>query len=194
MSAAGLLGACSEPETPETALIEPEPKAGMTVVANARIHTVDAGGTLLEAGAMAFGEDGTIEGIGDTEAILAAFPGAEVLDLAGRTIVPGLIDSHAHLAGLAQSFTRANLVGTKSLDEVLDRLREGRPPERCGGDGDPPVLAALRCRQAALDAVRPQDRVRTGRPARPVRGAQRSHRTRGRADDAGRRVVRFRRR
>ena len=124
VSVMGLLAACSEPETPDKVIIEPEPKAGMTVIANARIHTVDAADTLLEAGAMAFGEDGTIEGIGDTEAILAAFPGAEVLDLGGRTIVPGLIDSHAHLAGLAQSFTRANLVGTKSLDEVLERLRE----------------------------------------------------------------------
>jgi len=52
------------------------------------------------------------------------FAGATQIDLQGKTVLPGLIDSHGHLYGLAVSFTRVNLVGTTSKAEVMNRLRE----------------------------------------------------------------------
>ncbi|MBT8051555.1 MAG: amidohydrolase [Gammaproteobacteria bacterium] len=104
--------------------MEVEPKADIVLLLNARIHTVSAEGSVLKDGAMAVASDGTLAGIGDRKALLAAFPASEQVDLGGHTVVPGLIDSHAHLAGLAQSFTRANLVGAQSKDEVLRRLRD----------------------------------------------------------------------
>jgi predicted amidohydrolase YtcJ len=42
----------------------------------------------------------------------------------GRTVVPGLIDAHAHLLGLGEALLQADLVGTASVDEVVERLRD----------------------------------------------------------------------
>ena len=124
LAAAFLLAACKETTEPSEPVLEVVPRQGITLIRNARIYTFDAASSWLDNGSMAFSEHGTIEGLGDAEAMLQAFPGAQVIDLGGKTVIPGLIDSHAHLAGLAQSFTRANLVGAKSKAEVLDRLRE----------------------------------------------------------------------
>jgi predicted amidohydrolase YtcJ len=46
----------------------------------------------------------------------------KVLDLGGRTVIPGMVDAHAHLLGLGQSLQTVNLVGTKSYDEVIARV------------------------------------------------------------------------
>ncbi|MDX1380659.1 MAG: amidohydrolase [Xanthomonadales bacterium] len=96
---------------------------GISLISNARIYTFDPGDTVIDMGAMAFSAEGEIVALGDHVAMLAAYPEARRIDLKGRTVLPGLIDSHGHLYGLAQSFTRADLVGTRSKQEVLERLR-----------------------------------------------------------------------
>lgn len=118
------LSGCNDPEPAANTVMEVTPNAEVTLVLNARIHTLAPETGALDDGALAIASDGTLAGIGDREALLAAFPSSRQVDMGGRTLIPGLIDSHAHLAGLAQSFTRANLVGTESKDEVLGRLRE----------------------------------------------------------------------
>ena len=123
--AACLLAACGEPEQAQPAARAPEPEvfAG-TLVLNARIHTLAAAEAGAVREAMLFSDEGGVEAVGAADSLQEAYPGARVVDLGGRTVVPGLIDSHAHLAGLALSFTRANLVGARSKAEALDRLRE----------------------------------------------------------------------
>jgi predicted amidohydrolase YtcJ len=110
---------------PET---DPAPEsgavAGLMLVHNARIYTGDAGFTLIESGAMAISKEGEIVALGDNEPMRRTFPEARRVDLGGKLVLPGLIDSHGHLAGLALSYTRANLAGTKSKAEVMNRLRE----------------------------------------------------------------------
>lgn len=118
------LSGCNDPEPAVNTVMEITPSAEVTLVLNARIYTLAPEAGALDDGALAIAADGTLAGIGDREALLAAFPSSRQVDMGGRTLIPGLIDSHAHLAGLAQSFTRANLVGTESKDEVLGRLRE----------------------------------------------------------------------
>lgn len=45
-----------------------------------------------------------------------------VHDLHGATAVPGLVDSHLHMASLGRSLAEVDLVGTKSYAEVLERV------------------------------------------------------------------------
>lgn len=57
-------------------------------------------------------------------------PKTRVVDLAGRTVTPGLIDAHSHLAGLGRSLSEVDLGGAASFEEVVRRVREaaGRVP------------------------------------------------------------------
>jgi predicted amidohydrolase YtcJ len=93
-----------------------------TLIHNGRIYTMDAGFPLADA--MLFDDSGQIHTVGDEENMLKAFPDALHIDLQGRTVVPGLIDSHAHLYGLALSFSQAQLRDTGSKEEIIRVLRE----------------------------------------------------------------------
>src|SRR4026209_2417067 len=55
----------------------------------------------------------------------SAGPQTRTIDLQGRTVIPGLIDSHLHAirAGLTFS-TEVNWVGVPSLSEALARIRQ----------------------------------------------------------------------
>jgi predicted amidohydrolase YtcJ len=46
-----------------------------------------------------------------------------VIDLQGKTMVPGFIDSHYHFLGVGKREFQLNLDGTKSLQEFLDKVR-----------------------------------------------------------------------
>lgn len=110
-------------ELPETPPVS-EVKSDLKMIVNARIHTFDGGNTSIIKGAMAFDLTGQIVAIGSNDSMQEDYPGAQRIDLGGKTVLPGLIDSHGHLYGLAVSYTRANLVGAASKQEALDRLRE----------------------------------------------------------------------
>jgi predicted amidohydrolase YtcJ len=109
-------------EDPQPAAVATQ--AGVTLVHNGRIYTIDPGNTVVERGALAISAGGEILAIGNADAMLAAYPDAKQHDLQGGVVFPGLIDAHAHFLGLASSLTRANLVGTASVDEVVARLQE----------------------------------------------------------------------
>ncbi|MEM1411944.1 MAG: amidohydrolase [Pseudomonadota bacterium] len=98
------------------------PQSRVTVIHGGLIHTMEPG--QLGASAMAFDGSGLILAVGEDLDTLAAYPQAERIDLAGRTVIPGMIDSHGHLHGLAESMTRADLMGTVSLEDVIDRLKQ----------------------------------------------------------------------
>lgn len=109
----------STESVPEPAL---EPTASdVHVLHNAVIHTVDRNAPRAQA--LAFDASGEILAVGSDQDVLAAYPDAEARDLEGRTVIPGLIDSHGHLSGLAVSLSRAQLAGTTSLEDVLERLQ-----------------------------------------------------------------------
>jgi predicted amidohydrolase YtcJ len=91
-----------------------------TILHNGKIVTFDP----APAEALAVRGD-HIAAIGRNADIHAmAGPGTRVIDLAGRTVIPGLIDSHIHAirAGLAYA-TEVHWIGARSLAEALDRLR-----------------------------------------------------------------------
>lgn len=108
------------------------------IIYNATVYTVDDDFSIVSALAV---KDGKFIGVGTDEAILEHFESAEVLNLEGAPVYPGLIDAHAHFYRYGLGLKNANLVGTKSFDEVLDLLqahREKYPDEEwlLGGGWD----------------------------------------------------------
>ncbi|MEO7712537.1 MAG: amidohydrolase family protein [Gemmatimonadaceae bacterium] len=98
------------------------PPSADLVVTNARIHTVDDARPMVAAMAI---RNGTIVFTGSVrEAMALRGATTRVVDMGGRTIIPGMVDAHAHLLGLGQSLRNVDLVGTKSLDEVIARVVE----------------------------------------------------------------------
>jgi hypothetical protein len=91
------------------------------VLVNARIHTLDDARPLAEA--LAWNANGRIIAVGRRADVLSHANGAPVFDAKGATVVPGLIDAHAHLMGLGYALMRADLVGTRSKGEVIARLQ-----------------------------------------------------------------------
>ncbi len=65
--------------------------------------------------------------------------GTEVIDLAGRFVMPGFNDAHVHLAGGGQAQLQVNLEGARTIEEVQQRIRarlaEVRPGEWIVGRG-----------------------------------------------------------
>ena len=103
--------------------------AGVTVLSAARIHTMDA--AQPRATAMAYDDSGRILALGNAEELLRRYPHAQRLDAGDATVIPGLIDAHGHVASLGLAKLRADLVGTRSKAEVLQRLQDfarGLPP------------------------------------------------------------------
>lgn len=89
---------------------------------NGVVHTMDKNKTTAEAVAVV---GDRIRSVGNTEEILKLRTEAtKVVDLEGKTLVPGFNDSHMHLLNYGYSLTQVNLIGTKSLEEVLERTRE----------------------------------------------------------------------
>jgi predicted amidohydrolase YtcJ len=66
---------------------------------------------------------GRIREVGSSTEIRRAHPNARVVDAPGATILPGLIDAHAHLYGLGLSLDQVDLTGTSSFDEVIARMK-----------------------------------------------------------------------
>ena len=90
------------------------------IVTNARVYTADDARPLVEAFAV---RDGRIAFVGSQrEAAVLKGPNTRVVDAGGRTVIPGMVDAHAHFSGLAQTLRSVDLTGTSSLAEVIARV------------------------------------------------------------------------
>src|SRR5262245_64340690 len=94
-----------------------------TILVNGKIVTVDARASTREALAV---RDGRIVSLGTTADIRKlAGPRTRVIDLQGRTVIPGLTHSHLHAIRAALSFsTEVNWIGVRTLKEALGRINE----------------------------------------------------------------------
>jgi predicted amidohydrolase YtcJ len=95
-----------------------------TVLINGKVVTVDERFSVQEAVAV---QGSTIAAVGKTAEIRKlAGPKTRVIDLQGRTVIPGLIDSHLHGIRAGLSFTtEVNWIGASSVDDALGRIRQG---------------------------------------------------------------------
>jgi len=135
-----------------------------TVLLNGKILTVDRTSSTVEA--LAISGDRIIA-VGTSADIrrLAVAP-TRVIDLQGRTVIPGLIDSHMHAIRAAQFFaTEVNWTGAPTLTDALARVRaaaQARPGAWlivAGGWTEKQFRETRRPTQAELQAAAPSNPV-----------------------------------
>ncbi|MBI4911536.1 MAG: amidohydrolase [Acidobacteria bacterium] len=66
---------------------------------------------------------GKIAAIGEAEKLLKAQAGVEQVVLPGGTLLPGLIEGHAHVESLGALARKVDLAGCRSLEEALTRVK-----------------------------------------------------------------------
>ncbi len=89
------------------------------IVVNANVYIADNVFSKAEAFAI---KDGKFMAIGTNDEIKQNFAALKTIDAEGKTILPGLIDAHCHFYGLGLQQQKVDLTGTKSFDEVLQRI------------------------------------------------------------------------
>ncbi len=90
---------------------------------NANVYTVN--GTFEKAQAFAV-RDGKILEVGTSESLQQKYDASQKVDAQGKPVYPGLIDAHGHFFGYASNLREADLVGTTSFSDVVQRLQAQR--------------------------------------------------------------------
>ncbi len=98
-------------------------KSADLIIHNAQVYTVNENFDVATAFAV---RDGKFIAVGSDEEILADYESANVINLDGAPLYPGFIDGHAHFYRYGLGLKNANLVGTKSFEEILEILQDHR--------------------------------------------------------------------
>jgi len=101
------------------------------IVHGGRVVTVDAAFSIHEA--MAVEGDRIVRAGANAEVLAMRGPRTEVLDLAGRTVIPGLIDSHVHPTAACLTEIDHPIPEMQSIRDVLAYI-EGRAAARPPGE------------------------------------------------------------
>jgi predicted amidohydrolase YtcJ len=137
--ASGLVApAAAQPSVPAA----PASRPADLILRNAKVITVDAGSTI--ASAIAIAGDRIIAVGPDAAMAQHAAPTTRVLDLDRRTVIPGLIDGHAHMDREALRGIFPSLGKVRSIRDIQDRIAELARGKAAGAwivtmpIGDPP--------------------------------------------------------
>ncbi|GAB2538053.1 amidohydrolase [Rufibacter soli] len=90
------------------------------LVYNATVYTVNEGFEKAQAFAV---KEGKILEVGSSEDLRKKYQATEEVNAQGKPVYPGLIDAHAHFYGYAMGLREADLTGTTSFTEVVQRLQ-----------------------------------------------------------------------
>ncbi|HLR03077.1 MAG TPA: amidohydrolase [Virgibacillus sp.] len=92
------------------------------IYTNGKIYTFDKRKPYVTAVVV---ENGRFIDLGSTEDLMLYWGRAdtEVINLQGKTVTPGLIDSHLHLSGIASSFLDLDVTGMTSKQNMLGKIR-----------------------------------------------------------------------
>jgi predicted amidohydrolase YtcJ len=128
---AGMIGVCC------AAAGTSDAESAETVFINGNIHTVNGQQPHAEVIAV---NGGRIVFVGsNAEAAKYRTAAAHIVDLHGRTVVPGMTDAHCHIFGIGAREMNLNLEGTTSLDDFLvkvkERVRQTSPGQWVTGRG-----------------------------------------------------------
>ncbi|MBR9846245.1 MAG: amidohydrolase [Algicola sp.] len=90
-----------------------------SIIINANVYTVNNEFGKAEAFAV---KDGKFLDVGTSEEIQSKYTSEDIIDAQGKTILPGLIDAHAHFLTLGQLQKQVNLVGVTSFEDMIKRV------------------------------------------------------------------------
>lgn len=103
---------------------------------NGKIYTLDKDNTIVEAIAVC---EGRILERGKSSELIEKYKDAKVVDLQGKTVVPGFIDAEANLMEFSKQLSLLDLRNARSVDEILaivkQRAQTSGPDEWIGGFG-----------------------------------------------------------
>lgn len=93
-----------------------------TIVLGGKIYTSDKSNSVVEAVAM----------VADTIVYAGSLAGVEkfkgdktqLIDLQGKTMTPGFIESHGHIMGLGYNELNLDLMSVKSYEELVEKVKE----------------------------------------------------------------------
>lgn len=106
------------------------------IYVNGKIYTLDKNNTVVEAIAV---YEGKILAMGKSSELTEKYKDAKVVDLKGKTVVPGFIDAEANLMEFSKQLSLLDLRNAKSVDEILaivkERVKTSKPDEWIGGFG-----------------------------------------------------------
>src|SRR3981189_270653 len=108
-----------------------------TVLFNGKILTVDKDFSVQQALAIGHGE---VLASGTTAAMKKlAGDKAKLIDLGGRTVIPGLTDGHIHGIRAALTFgTEVNWIGVTTLNQPLEKIHQAGKTQKPGSWTDAP--------------------------------------------------------
>lgn len=98
-----------------------DPAAADTVLHNVNGYTSSNDG-IRQFSVLVFDDTGKVVATGGDE-LLAGKSGAARIDGGGLTLLPGLIDAHAHVYGLGFLQNSLDITGVPSVDEAANRIR-----------------------------------------------------------------------
>ena len=91
------------------------------IIHNAQVHTMDDKLSIHEAIAI---RDGKIVEVGPERQILNKYRSDETIDALGKDVYPGFTDAHGHIFAYANQKMSVDLVGCKSMSEVIYRCEK----------------------------------------------------------------------
>jgi predicted amidohydrolase YtcJ len=97
-------------------------QAADLLVKNVNGYTLDSQGKLQRFQALLI-DGGKVVATGNDNQLSARAGNAKVVDGHGQTLLPGLIDAHGHVLELGYTRNQADLTGTRSLSEALQRVK-----------------------------------------------------------------------
>jgi predicted amidohydrolase YtcJ len=99
-----------------------EKDAADTIFINGTVYTVDDANTQAQAVAV---KNGMITAVGEISAIeKLKGKNTKVVDLEGKTMTPGFIESHGHLMGIGYNKLELDLMYVKTYDELVAKVAE----------------------------------------------------------------------
>lgn len=108
------------------------------LVKDATVYTVDPSFSVVESFVV---RDGKIVDTGTSAEMERKYSADTVLSLKNRFIYPGWNDAHSHFVGYGLSLNNVELMGTRSIAEILERCKtfaENHPARRPGVDHTQP--------------------------------------------------------